>query len=201
MKMLKNNYLSNCDIANKYLLTNIYSIPQIKTIKLSISLKNFAFFVDSNDFFEKKDLNIKYRTFILSFLLNSNIPFLKNVNVNTFSKNTESLNLEDFFFFIIYSEKKLLNDFLFSLFVENSENLKKVKFIYNIELISNKKDTSKIHLQIPLTSIYDISYLINSNIISTNAKEMYLNVDCIVNNKFYKNKKNIIKSIPFFWVN
>lgn len=199
--MLKNNYLSNCDLVNKYLLTDIYSIPQIKTIKLNISLKNFASFVDSNDFSEKKDLNIKYRTFIVSFLLNSNIPFLKNVNINTFSKNNDLSNLEDFFFHIIYSEKKLLNNFLFSLFIENSENLKKFDNVYNTQYISNKKNTSKINMKIPINNIYDISYLVNSNILSANPKEMYISVDCIVKNKFYKDKKNIIKSIPFFWLN
>lgn len=199
--MLKNNYLSNCDLVNKYLLTDIYSIPQIKTIKLNISLKNFASFVDSNDFSEKKDLNIKYRTFIVSFLLNSNIPFLKNVNINTFSKNNDLSNLEDFFFHIIYSEKKLLNNFLFSLFIENSENLKKFNNVYNTQYISNKKNTSKINMKIPINNIYDISYLVNSNILSANPKEMYISVDCIVKNKFYKDKKNIIKSIPFFWLN
>ena len=199
--MLKNNYLSNCDLVNKYLLTDIYSIPQIKTIKLNISLKNFASFVDSNDFSEKKDLNIKYRTFIVSFLLNSNIPFLKNVNINTFSKNNDLSNLEDFFFHIIYSEKKLLNNFLFSLFIENSENLKKFNNVYNTQYISIKKNTSKINMKIPINNIYDISYLVNSNILSANPKEMYISVDCIVKNKFYKDKKNIIKSIPFFWLN
>lgn len=152
-------------------------------------------------FMKKKDLNIKYRTFIVSFLLNSNIPFLKNVNINTFSKNNDLSNLDDFFFYIVYSEKKLLNNFLFSLFIENSENLKKFNNVHNTQYISNKKNTSKISMKIPINNIYDISYLVNSNILSANPKEMLISVDCIIKNKFCKDKKNIIKSIPFFWLN
>lgn len=199
IKMFKNNYLANCDLVNKYLLTDIYSIPKIKTIKLNFSLRDFASNVDFHGSYEKKDLILKYKTFTICFLLNANIPFLKNVNFNTFSKNNDVSNFEDFFLSLIFSEKKSLNNFLFSIFIENNENLKKFNTIDNMQFISCKKNIYTISTKIPMTYFYDIAYLFNSNIISTNLKEIYMNVDFIFKNKFIKNKKNIIKSIPFFW--
>jgi hypothetical protein len=202
MSKNKNNfrklkYLSKCDLINKYLLTDSYSTPNLQKILISISLKKFIAFVDQSDFLEKKDLNIKIRMYVLFFLFSSNVPFLKNFSLNTYSKN-DSFNAEDFFLNIYFSEKRTINDFLVSLITENTEVLKQKANPFKSKILPNSKDEkSKLKLELPLDFIFNLSYLTNSSILSANQKEIDLSIDFVVSNKICKNQKNVVKSLPF----
>ena len=192
----KLDYLSKCDLINKYLLTDSYSTPNLQKILISISLKKFISFVDQSNFLEKKDLNIKIRMYILFFLFNSTVPFLENFSLNTYSKN-ESFNAEDFFLNIYFSEKRAINYFLLSLITENIEVLKLKSNPFKTKILLNTKDDkSKLKLEVPLDFIVNLSYLTNSSILSANNKEIDLSVDFVVLNKIRRDQKNVVKNLP-----
>ena len=97
---------------------------------------------------------------------------------------------------MIFKKKKIINNFLLSLFVENLklDNLE-IKNIF-----SNIYKDSKTRLVVPLTNLYNMSYLINSNIFSINFKETFFFVDIIFKNKNLKNKDSLLKNLEFFWL-
>lgn len=186
------NYLLKCDLVNKYLLKDVYSYPKIKYINLDLSLNNLL--VDKNSNFN--NLNFKIRIFIIFYLLDFNIPFLKCLNIVKQNKTHSILNITDFKLIIILKKKKIINNFLFSLFVENLKlNNLEIKNIF-----SNIYEDSKTRLVVPLTSLYNLSYLINSNIFSINFKETFFFIDIILKNKNIKNKESLLKNLEFFWL-
>jgi hypothetical protein len=186
------NYLLKCDLVNKYLLKDVYSYPKIKYINLDLSLNNLL--VDKNSNFN--NLNFKIRIFIIFYLLDFNIPFLKCLNIVKQNKTHSILNITDFKLIIILKKKKIINNFLFSLFVENLKlNNLEIKNIF-----SNIYEDSKTRLVVPLTSLYNLSYLINSNIFSINFKETFFFIDIILKNKNIKNKDSLLKNLEFFWL-
>ena len=96
------NYLLKCDLVNKYLLKDVYSYPKIKYINLDLSLNNLL--VDKNSNFN--NLNFKIRIFIIFYLLDFNIPFLKCLNIVKQNKTNSILNITDFKLIIILKKKK-----------------------------------------------------------------------------------------------
>ena len=186
------NYLLKCDLVSKYLLKDVYSYPKIKYINLDLPLNNLL--IDKNSNFN--NLNFKIRIFIIFYLFNFNIPFLKCFNIVKQNKINSILNVTDFKLVITLKKKKFISNFLFSLFVENLklDNLK-IKNIF-----SNIYGDSKIRLVVPLTSLYNMSYLINSNIFSINFKETFFFIDIILKNKNLKNKDYLLKNLEFFWL-
>ena len=119
------NYLLKCDLVNKYLLKDVYSYPKIKYINLDLSLNNLL--VDKNSNFN--NLNFKIRIFIIFYLLDFNIPFLKCLNIVKQNKTHSILNITDFKLIIILKKKKIINNFLFSLFVENLKLFQMLRYL------------------------------------------------------------------------
>ena len=186
------NYLLKCDLVTKYLVKDVYSYPKIKSINLDLSLNNLL--IDKNSNFN--NLNFKIRIFIIFYLFDFNIPFLKSLNIVKQNKIPSILNVTDFKLMMIFKKKKIINNFLLSLFVENLklDNLE-IKNIF-----SNIHKDSKTRLVVPLTNLYNMSYLINSNIFSINFKETFFFVDIILKNKNLKNKDSLLKNLEFFWL-
>lgn len=97
------NYLLKCDILNKYTLEDVYSYPKIQSINLNFSLNNLS--VDKNSNFN--NLDFKIRIFIIFYLFNFNIPFLKYFNIVKQNKISSNLNVTDFKYLITLKKKKL----------------------------------------------------------------------------------------------
>ena len=74
---IKNQYLSNCDLINKYNLKNIYQKPKLNKIILDFSLKNF---VDSLNIKENQERfnEIQIKSFLFLYLLTGAIPLINN---------------------------------------------------------------------------------------------------------------------------
>jgi hypothetical protein len=64
LNTVSNNYLSNCDLINKYNLKNIHHIPRLKKIVLDFNLFDF---LNSSDFNlkEQTDSNSQIKSFII----------------------------------------------------------------------------------------------------------------------------------------
>ena len=201
--MFKNNffrtdYLAKCDLINKYLLKNTYSAPKISSISLNISLDHLLE--------EKKDLNeleLKIRTFIIFFLFNFSLPFLKYSNFVKYNKMNFSLNVSDFKIFITLSKRKIIHNFLISLFIENIENLKTDVNLISFKTLffnSNNSNDLKIRLALPFINLYNFFYLTDSTAFSLNAKEIFIFMDIILKNNNVGEKRNSLKNLSFFWL-
>ena len=199
--MLKNNfyrpnYLCKYDLMYKYLLTNVYSFPKIESINIDVSLT--ALLVDQNDY---NQLHAKIKTFIVFFLYTFNLPFLKYKNFIKYNKVNFTSNVNDFKICINFSKKKVIHNFLLSLFVENIDNLKLINnLIVMRNIFTDDYNNLKTRLEIPLVNLYNISYLTNSNFFSINSKEISVFADIVFKNKNLGNKEYLLKNLLFFWL-
>jgi hypothetical protein len=192
----RSNYLSKCDLLNKYLLLDVYSCPKVDVIKLNISLVDLL--NEQNDY---NELHTKMRTFIVFFLFTFNVPFLKYQNFIKYNKISYTSNAMDFKLFLNFSKKKIINNFLISLFLENAENLELNSSLFPIKSIfSDSGNNLKIRLGLPLNNLYSMSYLTSSSFFSTNSKEISISTDMVLKNKNLGNKEHLFKNLLFFWL-
>ena len=190
------NYLSKCDLLNKYLLKNTYSYPKVDSISLNVSLANLL--IAQND---RNELQMKIRTFMIFFLFTFNLPFLKYSNFIKYNKMNYTSNVTDFKIFINLSKKRIINSFLISLFIENIDNLKIDNNLISIKsFFLNSSNILKIRLILPLINLYNFFYLTDSSLFSVNTKEISIFMDIILKNKNFGNKHDSLKNLLFFWL-
>ena len=131
---IKNQYLSNCDLINKYNLKNIYQKPKLNKIILDFSLKNF---VDSLNIKENQERfnEIQIKSFLFLYLLTGAIPLINNKLIVL--KNKEVKENVNYSLKFSYGNDSSIYNFLFFFFFENFFFiLKKNK---NIFFFFNKK--------------------------------------------------------------
>ena len=68
-----NNYLSNCDLINKYNLKSVYDTPKLDKIILDFNLANFLNAIDSSSAKEQTDSNIQIKAFIVFSIMSLGI--------------------------------------------------------------------------------------------------------------------------------
>lgn len=193
-RYIKTNYLSSCDVVNKYNLACIYQKPAVEKIVISLSLKNFLL----SKTFTNSSQEIK--STLLLFLLYSLAPFISYKNV-VVTKNLIDNN-GDFKLKIVLNNTLDINSFLFFLFYENNQKLdlktahdsfflkdkktKNIEYTFNFLLrsLSVIKGFDEVLTDINLR---DVHFFANFNI----------NVSCL---KVFS-KTSFLKNLPFFWIN
>ena len=192
----RSNYLCKYDLINKYLLTNIYSLPKIESINLNISLTSLL--IDQQDY---NQLHLKIKTFIVFFLYTFNIPFLKYKNFIKYNKVNFTSNVNDFKISVNFSKKRIIHNFLISLLVENIDNLKLIDNLVVIKnIFTDDYNNLKTRIEIPLTNLHNLFYLTNSNFFSITSKEISVFMDIVLKNKKLGNKEYLLKNLLFFWI-
>ena len=110
---IKNQYLSNCDLINKYNLKNIYQKPKLNKIILDFSLKNF---VDSLNIKENQERfnEIQIKSFLFLYLLTGAIPLINNKLIVL--KNKEVKENVNYSLKFSYGNDSSIYNFLFFFF-------------------------------------------------------------------------------------
>lgn len=199
---IKNQYLLDCDYINKYNLKSIYKKPSINSIVLEFNLKSI---LKAYDFTQISEGNteIQTKSFLFLYLLTSFNPFINSNKLKVIKKSDK--NEPSYSLKAIYSNKEDLNNFLFSLFIENwhrlirddlklfnSKILKANSYITNEKLVFNTT--------LPASSFYEMDELINV-IPNLNAREFDINLSFILEKKFIvHNHHNFLKNLPMFWI-
>ena len=193
-------YLSNCDLINKYGLKNTNNIPNIKKISLELDLKDFLL---ASEISEKNQKHVLSQTkaYLLFYILFGFIPRI-NFNKNKASKlKISGLSELHYSLNLVFTKKKEIDGFLNSLFIDNFSNLNSSLKTLKKKEINNKMNSLDFFLVSFI--IPGISFNENENLFkgSLNFKNLKFKLNILINNPQLKNNQNIVRNLPFFWIN
>lgn len=181
------DYLEQCDLINKYLLTNIHEIPEC--LSIVIKYKNSSLFLENN---LNKFQVVLFFYFIFNYLpvisykqdFNTSILLVLKLKDNQHIKNfLENLMLEN----VIVLKKKLKK----SIFLSESYSLEKqlrFKLVFSIQ---------NFYLNNELNLIFNDLYI-------NNLERITLCVNFNINKKLYSrlvgsSKEDFLKNFLYFW--
>lgn len=200
------SYLSTCDLINKYSFKNVHEIPELKKIVLELNLEDFLI---SCDFSQKEqtDSNTQIRAYIIIYILMGLMPFINFNKSGGSSLKAKSVE-NNYSLKIILSNKKEINSFLTSLFIENWSKLLLEDFLLfkNTKNLSSKKVKSPsksivLNTIIPGSIFFEVESLLTKNLTGINSKTLKFRLNFLISNMSNtKNSNNLIKNLPFFWI-
>lgn len=195
------DYLSRCDLINKYNLTSTYHIPELKDINLELSLKDFleVYELAGKD---SSDPVIQTKAFIALFNLTGTKPYIK-ANKSVSSLGRQKTTVVDYSIKVSLIKTSSKFNFLFMLFVENWHRLKLEDFtIFN--KTPNKKISDKkfvLNSLIPSNCLFEADEILSKNLTGINSKNLKFRLNLSFENSLLlKNRNNIILNLPFFWI-
>ncbi len=177
--------LTNLDLINKYTITSVNKVPNIKRLIIDVSLKDIEKLFHFMEL-SQKDLFIKIFTSVVFFHL-FDLPFLK-----TISKSDETT-----VFKVTINQEEALLDFLFLYLIETSN-----KKSYSLLLKNSKK--LKLKNLINLRTFFDLKKIDEINTFLNEfvyIKEFIVKLNFLIHTPItIKNYDNLIKNLPYFWV-
>lgn len=200
----QDQYLSNYDLITKYNLTTIYNIPKVKNIVLEFSLINFLKAYDFNKL-SSNDKEIQIKAFLFFYFLNGSIPFL-NSKIISFIKSSEKTPESNMALKIKISNLNLINQFLFSFFIENWSRFLKEDVKLFAKSLNSKTNLSTFNLNLlcPASTFFEAENFLNNTITNINSKEFFLSLNFLIQKPKNLNSIEIlpiIKNLPLFWIN
>jgi len=216
-----NNYISNCDLINKYNCTNINTIPKIKSIVLEIPL--FQFITLLNISLNSKNTIIKtyLKAYFMFYILFSLEPYInykstkkldKNYSLKLKLSNINQINNFSHTFFMHFTSNSFFNFFFNFKNLEikdvKNTNVIKNKFFNNLndktilkkKYINNFKDIN-FNLKIPVFCFHLLNFYIDFFFESINSKELFFYINYVVNSYNLTNDNaNLLKNLQNFWV-
>jgi len=193
-------YLSNCDLINKGLISDINQIPKIDKIVIKLSsLQNKK--LDTN--ISSSDLNSQLKMLLMFYFILGINPKIKYNREKNLNYQADEKDNDSFYVYKIVLENTLdVQKFIHYFFVESSFHGEfistNMKFT---SVISNKILSLK--LIVPSLLDQDIENIFNISSKETSIKDLNLSVDFLVNSKSVISKtkiKNEIKSIYPLWI-
>ena len=201
---IKNQYLSNCDLINKYNLLNIYQKPKLNKIILEFSIKNFIEALYSKENQEKFN-ETQIKAFLFIYLLIASVPFINNKVKMV--KNKEIKETTNYSLKFTYSNDMYIYNFLFYFFIENwtfiAKENKNIFLLENLNFSTQNTNYNSFNLKsiLPVYVFSDMEYIINNSNFDLNSKELNLNINYLINApKKIKNLNSLIKNLPLFWI-
>lgn len=200
-KTLVHNYLSNCDLINKYNLTSVNKTLRLNKIVLELSSRDILVASES---FGKNEMNseTQIKVYFLLYILSAYQPYI-NFRVSKKMKGeNDNYSLE-----IILSKEEKIYSFLISFFIENWNKL----YLEDFSLWK-KKDFNFIFHQksfiierkVPADTFFELENFINKTPFEIISKNLSLKVKFFFQNNNFKSQmasENLIKNIPLFWIN
>ena len=202
-----NNYLSNCDLINKYNLKSVYNTPKLDKIILDFNLVDFLNAIDSSSAKEQTDSNIQIKAFIVFYILTEYASYI-NFNKSLTAIKKLKISENNYSLKISINSFKELDFFLFSFFVENWS-----KLLLEDYLLFKKQDSLAILEKNPLNKNFVYSTIVPSNCFFTldnyfnktnsgiNSKNLNIKINFVFKKTpKIKNLQKLIKNLPYFWI-
>jgi hypothetical protein len=200
-----NQYLSHCDLLNKYNLKTLHDVPTLDKIVCEIQLKDFLNASDVGHLDQNNSLS-QINSYFLIYILLGCLPYLNcNKNKSALLKAVKKTDT-NYSLKISFSTLHDKNIFLTSLFNENWSKLKVDNFSLFLEknTLLNKKISSNFVFNtiIPGNSFFEVEdfWGRSDSISPINLKNMKFNINFLIKNANAKNKKNVLKNLQFFWI-
>lgn len=187
------SYLLNYDLISKYNLTSLYACPKIHKVKFQVSLKNFLVssnFQNKNDF----NLNIQLKSILFFYLIFSIVPYInfysfKNIRSSKFKENG------DFVVELTLTDKKVIDSFIFNLWLESKEILSFSKCFDNLIYNQTYKNWSY-NVKILGTVFKNVDDYFNFISKDVDLHKLQVNLCLVFSNFIYGNSlSNLIKNV------
>ena len=184
------SYLSNCDLASKYNISNIITMPKIEKIILELPVEEILKKSEKN--ITKKTIkSARIQSFLILLFFSSYLPKIH------FDKKSKLFSLK-----ILLQKKLDLDSFLFLFFNDNGSSLRFKNFKF---LKDDKKIQKKIEFNVKASifSFDEINLFLTKAKLISNFTEVFFNIrflfdDFILNN--VKNYSLVLKNLPLFWL-
>jgi|TARA_B110000091_G_scaffold8982_1_gene8694 hypothetical protein len=197
----KTDYLSTCDLINKYNIKNIYNKPKLDKIVLELNLENL---INSSDFSDKEQTNSNLQT--LSYLTAYILKFKPYINFNksklSLSKSTKLSVPANYSLKLSFSTKSEINNFLSSFFTKKWSELNSDDFSFLEKPKKNQTSLNKLVLNTTVSSVFfpELEEFFKKDIGGVNSKNLRLKLNFSFSNPlFLKDSDKVIKNLPFFW--
>jgi len=203
---IQTNYLSQCDLVNKYNLTTRYNSPSLTNIVLDFSLSNFVNVIDYGKLtLDEKEMQLK--AFIWAFFFSGNIPILNSKKLSLI-KSLNKKNELNFALKIKLSSMKSMHLFLLTLFIENWNRFLKMEnpfFNSIVDKILTTQEKKKINfcVQCPAFTFYEFQHIFNIALTPINLKEFSIAINFVLQPPVILsgiNKLHLIQNLPLFWI-
>jgi hypothetical protein len=197
-----NDYLSKCDLINKYSLKSVDTCPKLNKIVLEFSSLDVLSACETGN---KKewDSELQIKAFLLLYVLQANRPFI-NFNKVQINKDNSNYSVK-----LTFSGKEEIQSFLSQLFVENWNTLllDDFEFIrlnqakYNKYIQVNEKYV--LNTKLPASSFVELDTLLNKNLFGITSKSLNIKASFLFENNIILKLKApnlLIKNLPLFWL-
>jgi hypothetical protein len=198
-----NSYLSECDLLNKYNISNLKQQPKLDQIVIDFPILEIIKASDTSNKTEN-DPDIQLKAFLMLYVLTSFIPYIR---LNKIKKQGQIKTIElNYSLKIVLSNREEINLFLNSFFLETFVRLhfdgfklfKQKPQGFNKALLSSNKIA--FNTKVPGHSIFEIDQILNKIVIGINPRDLNLNLNFLFSNfNSTKEFKTSIKNMPFFW--
>lgn len=203
LNFFSNDYLSNCDLLNKYNLKSTHEIPKLRKIVLDFNLADLIGASENRDK-EQTDSNIQIKASSIFYVLTGLVAYI-NFNKSLSSIKKLKISENNYSIKISTTNSNEINHFLLSFFVENWTKLLMEDFI----LQRRKKEFSKIDSEknivlsslVPAEVFFELEMFLNKIVTGINSKNFNIKVNFLFDNpNELKNSQTLIKNLPYFWI-
>ena len=152
------SYISNCDLINKYNVKSVHQIPKLDKIVLELDMKDLlnSYEISSKD---QTDSVAQVKAFLILYIFIGLFPYIKASKAVSSSGRLKTTNLQ-YSLKVVLRRKEEINNFLFSLFVENWQklSLEDFKLFKNERVKSKAEKTFVLNTLLPADCFFDISF-------------------------------------------
>lgn len=203
LKNTNTNYLSSCDLINKYNINNINKIPKLNKVAVEVSSYDI---LNSSEISGKNELDseLQMKSFFILYLIQALIPFISFSNSKKVKEDGLSYSLK-----IVLSDEDEIYSFLVKFFVENWNKLLAEDFSFWSKSDSTLSDSilkqKRITIQrkVPAEAFFEIDNFLDKNSFGIISKNLNFKVRFIFQNNNIKEQNtsiNLVKNTPLFWI-
>lgn len=203
LNFFSNDYLSKCDLLNKYNLKSTHGIPKLKKIVLDFNLADLIGASENKDK-EQTDSNVQIKASSIFYVLTGLVAY---INFNKSLSSIKKLKISENNYSIKISTTNFneINHFLLSFFVENWTKL----LIEDFVLQRKKKEPLKIDSEknivlsalVPAEVFFELEVFLNKVVTGINSKNFNIKINFLFDNpNELKNSQTLIKNLPYFWI-
>ena len=195
------SYISNCDLINKYNIKSVHQIPKLDKIVLELDMKDLlnSYEISSKD---QTDSVAQVKAFLILYIFIGLFPYIKASKAVSSSGRLKTTNLQ-YSLKVVLRRKEEINNFLFSLFVENWQklSLEDFKLFKNERVKSKAEKTFVLNTLLPADCFFDISEFLSKSLTGVNSKNLKFRLNFSFNSSInVKDRNKLIKNLPFFWI-
>ena len=200
-----NQYLSHCDLLNKYNLKTFHDVPTLDKIICEVHLKDFLIASDLSSS-DQNNFISQLNSYLLVYILLGFLPYLNcNKNKSALLKSVKNVDT-NYSLKLYFSTLEEKNTFLTSLFNESWNKIKIDNFSLFKEksTLLNKKIRSDFIFNtiLPGNSFFEVEdfWSVAGSMPSINLKNLKFHTHFLIKNAKANNKKNVLKNLQFFWI-